>query len=57
MDINVYDEQNQALLERVKLQYIPTLIFYDRDGQAETHVGVMEAAQLSQKLVELAGED
>lgn len=55
VDINVYDEENQPLLQRVGLQYIPTLIFYDRNGQSTTHVGVMEAAQLSDTLATLAG--
>jgi thiol:disulfide interchange protein len=56
VDINVYDEQNETLLQRVRLQYIPTLIFYDRNGQADTHIGVMEASQLSSKLTALSGE-
>ncbi|RPI87446.1 MAG: thioredoxin [Chloroflexi bacterium] len=55
VDINVYDEENQPLLQRVRLQYIPTLIFYDQNGQSTTHVGVMEAAQLSDTLAALAG--
>jgi thiol-disulfide isomerase/thioredoxin len=55
VDVNVYDELNEPLLRRVRLQYIPTQIFYDRSGTAETRVGVMEAAELSSKLAELAG--
>ena len=56
IDVNVYDEHNQSLLRRVRLQYIPTLIFIDENGQLEQHIGVMEAAQLSSKLAALAGE-
>jgi thiol-disulfide isomerase/thioredoxin len=55
VDVNVYDEQNEPLMRRVRLQYIPTQIFYDRSGAAETRVGVMVAAELSSKLDELAG--
>ena len=55
VDVNVYDEQNQALLKRVGLQYIPTLIFFDRAGQVQVSVGVMEAEQLKQNLANLAG--
>ncbi len=33
VDVNVYDEQNTQLLSDVGLQFIPTLIFYDRSGQ------------------------
>lgn len=56
VDVNVYDELNQSLLRRVRLQYIPTLIFIDENGQLEQHIGVMEGAQLSSKLAALAGE-
>jgi len=54
VDINVYDENNQALLQRVRLQYIPTLVFYDHTGQGQVSVGVMEAEQLRQTLAALA---
>ena len=54
VDVNVYDENNQALLQRVRLQYIPTLIFYDITGQAQVSVGVIEAEQLRQTLAALA---
>ncbi|NMC12582.1 MAG: thioredoxin family protein [Chloroflexi bacterium] len=53
VDINVYDERNTPLLRQVGLQYIPTLIFYDKAGREETSVGVMEAEQLRQKLAAL----
>jgi thiol:disulfide interchange protein len=55
VDINVYDESNQALLSRVGLQYIPTLIFYDHAGEEQVSVGVMETEQLRQTLAALAG--
>ncbi len=54
VDVNVYDEQNEALLKRVGLQYIPTLIFYDRSGRGQVSVGVMEAETLRQTLAYLA---
>lgn len=56
IDVNVYDERNQNLLQRVGLRYIPTLIFIDRAGQGETHVGVMEAETLREQLQALARE-
>lgn len=56
VDVNVYDENNAALLERVGLQYIPTLIFYDHTGKWQVSVGVMEAEQLRQTLAALAGD-
>lgn len=54
VDVNVYDDRNQALLRQVGLQYIPTLIFYDHAGQSQVTVGVMEAEQLRQVLAALS---
>ncbi len=55
VDINVYDPNNEALIRKVRLQFIPTLVFYDHDGQEQTHVGVMETEALRQRLMALAG--
>jgi thiol-disulfide isomerase/thioredoxin len=55
VDVNVHEEQNENLLRRERLQYIPTLIFYNRHGQPETHIGVMDAAELKNRLVVLSG--
>ena len=57
VDVNVYEEANQPLLRRVRLQFIPTLIFYDRSGEAQTHIGVMAPDQLSAMLTALAEGD
>ena len=57
VDINVYDPKNRSLLQRVGLQFIPTMIFYDREGQSETQVGVIEAEQLRQTLAALVEGD
>jgi thiol:disulfide interchange protein len=53
VEINAYDPKNRGLLQRVGLQYIPTLIFYDRQGQVQTYVGVLEADSLRQTLSSL----
>lgn len=53
VDINVHAPNNSSLLQRVGLQYIPTMIFYDREGQSVTRVGVMEAEELHQTLINL----
>ena len=55
VDIDVYASNNQPLLRKVGLQYIPTLIFYDRDGQEQTVVGVIAADALRERLAALAG--
>ena len=53
VDINVYDKRNESLLRQVGLQYIPTLIFYNRAGKEQVSVGVMEAEKLRQTLTAL----
>ena len=53
VDINVYDKRNESLLRQVGLQYIPTLIFYNRAGKEQVSVGVMEAEKLRQTLAAL----
>ena len=57
VDVDVYAEANAPLLQQVRLQYIPTLIFYDRAGTGQASVGVMEAEQLRQTLAALVGGD
>jgi len=57
VDVNVYDENNAALLNRVGLRYIPTLIFFDRTGEGQVSVGVMEDDQLRQILAILVEDD
>lgn len=56
VDVNVYDEQNANLLQRVGIRAIPTLVFVNREGQAQGYVGVMEPDDLRQQLETLARE-
>lgn len=55
VDVNVYDPSNEALMRSAKVQFIPTLVFYDAKGQTEIHVGVMEADALREHLADLGG--
>ncbi len=55
VDVNVHDERNARLLQVIRIRVIPTLVFYDRDGQAQTTIGVMQPAQLRQALKALGG--
>lgn len=57
VDVNVYDEANQALLQRAGIRVIPTLIFIDQAGQGEVTTGVMPAEQLQAKLTALAARE
>lgn len=50
VDVDVYDQRNALLLNGVRLQYIPTLMFYNRSGERQVHVGVMEADKLRDSL-------
>jgi thiol-disulfide isomerase/thioredoxin len=50
VDVDVYDQRNALLLNKVRLQYIPTLMFYNRSGERQVHVGVMEADKLHEAL-------
>ena len=54
VDVNVYDDANQALLQRARIRVIPTLLFIDRAGEGEVSTGVMPATQLQDKLTALA---
>ena len=55
VDVNVYDPQNESLLKKAGVQYIPTLILYHPSGRVEKYVGVMEKGDLRQALTDLAG--
>ncbi|MBE3144961.1 MAG: thioredoxin family protein [Planctomycetes bacterium] len=50
VDVDVYNSQNENLLRRVGINYIPTLVFIDRKGQVKVSIGVMEAYQLRTQL-------
>lgn len=56
VDVNVYDSQNEFLITMVGVNYIPTLVFYDRTGEEQIHVGVMDGGDLREKLVEISQE-
>jgi thiol:disulfide interchange protein len=55
VDVNVVERRNMPLVKQAKVQYIPTLNFYDQNGQGQVFVGVMEADQLRETLTSLAG--
>jgi thioredoxin 1 len=56
VDVDVYDPTNLSLMRRERLQAIPTLVFYNRLGGRQVHVGVMPAEQLHGTLRSLAGD-
>ncbi len=56
VDVNVYDPANEPLVERAQIVYIPTLIFFNRNGESKSFVGVMDVVQLRQWFVDIGGE-
>lgn len=55
VDVDVYDDHNNDLLRQASIRVIPTLIFYDHQGQEQVHLGVMEADNLRRQLAGLSG--
>jgi thioredoxin-like negative regulator of GroEL len=54
VDVNVYDQQNQVLISREGISYIPTQVFYDYTGESQVVVGVMTSQDLRQKLSQIS---
>lgn len=50
IDVDVYDQSNTNILRRENLRSIPTLVFYDGNGNRQMHIGVMEPDQFRQTL-------
>ena len=58
VDVDVYDPQNRALLQQARVQYIPTLIFYDTSGEeSEFVVGAIPRQRFRFLMREAAGEE
>lgn len=55
VDVNVYDERNANLLSRAGIRVIPTLIFFNQQGQGQMTMGVMQPEQFRQQLQMLSG--
>ena len=56
VDVDVYDDLNQTLLQAAGIRVIPTLIFFDGEGTAQGSTGVMPAEQLRTVLTDLTLE-
>jgi len=54
LDVDVYNQGNYPILRREKLQAIPTLVFYDRQGTRSVSIGVISADELRVRLKTLA---
>jgi thiol:disulfide interchange protein len=54
IDVDVYDQRNNNLMRAERLQSIPTLVFYDAQGNRNVYIGAMQADQFRQTMSELA---
>ncbi|MBN2115490.1 MAG: thioredoxin family protein [Anaerolineales bacterium] len=54
IDVNIYDESNSNILQRKRLQSIPTLVFYNAQGTRQVFIGAMPAEQFRDALTLLA---
>ena len=53
IDVNVYDPQNEYLIYREGINYIPTLVFYNQTGDNLSSIGVISSEELRQKLSDI----
>jgi thioredoxin-like negative regulator of GroEL len=54
VDVNVYDQQNAALLQAEQIRVIPTMVFIDVTGARHVEIGPMQPEVLQQRLTALA---
>jgi thiol:disulfide interchange protein len=53
IDVDVYVRSNQNILRRERLQSIPTLVFYDAQGNRQLFIGAMPPELFRQTLTQL----
>jgi len=53
IDVDVYDQHNASILRREQLQSIPTLVFYDAQGNRQVIIGAIPAEQFRDQLTQL----
>lgn len=54
VDVNVYDQQNQRLLQTAGVRVIPTQMFYDEAGERQVVLGLMQPEQLRAALASIS---
>lgn len=55
IDVDVYDQRNANILRRERLQSIPTLVFYDAQGNRKVVIGAMPSDLFRATLQDLTG--
>jgi thioredoxin-like negative regulator of GroEL len=54
VDVDVYDEANGPLMDKLGLRYIPTVVAFDREGKIAQNVGAMKAVAFRSFLLQHA---
>lgn len=54
IDVDIYDQSNQNLMRRERLQSIPTLVFYNAQGTRKVYIGAMQPNQFRDVMTQLA---
>ena len=54
IDVDVYDQGNNNIIRRERLQSIPTLVFYDEQGARQVFIGAMPSEQFRDTFAQLA---
>jgi thiol:disulfide interchange protein len=54
IDVDIYDQRNQSLMQRERLQSIPTLVFYNAQGTRQVYIGAMPSDQFRDVMTQLA---
>jgi thiol-disulfide isomerase/thioredoxin len=55
VDINVYEPSNASLLQRARIQAIPTQVFFDSTGRGLVVMGAMDPQQFRERMQAVAG--
>ena len=55
VDVNVYESQNDSLLQRARISNIPTQVFVNAEGEGKTLIGALQPDELRAELRALAG--
>jgi len=54
IDVDIYDQNNSNIIRREQLQSIPTMVFYDAQGNRQVFIGAMPPDQFCDTLTMLA---
>lgn len=54
VDVDIYDQSNSNIIQRERLQSIPTLVFYNAQGTRQIFIGAMPSEQFRDVMTQLA---